>query len=459
MKTRNQGFIKSVQEGDSRYVLHPFTKLKDHKQQGARIIAEAEGVQVEDIEGNHYFDGLSGLWNVNVGHRQLEIADAVRDQMGKLEYSPSFFGYSNIPAIELARKVASLLPGSLNRVLFTCGGSESNESNIKMARYYFKLKGQPEKTKIISRKQAYHGVSMGALSATGMPQFWEMFEPLAPGFLHISAPYCYRCDFGLEYPSCDMACARELEKVILDEGPETVAAFIAEPVIGAGGVIVPPKEYFPIIRQICDKHDVLFIADEVITGFGRTGKMFGMENWGVVPDMVSLAKGITSGYIPLGAAVIKDEMFETFLEKTPEGMPFLHGFTYNGHPVACAAGIKNIEIIERDGLVQNAAEVGAHLQAQLQELNDISIVGEVRGIGMMAAIELVDKKETRDKFDPLGVVGLKVANKSWAKGLMTRAIGDTLALAPPLVCTEKDVDQICTIFREALEETDREVRS
>ncbi len=450
--------IESLREGDLNHILHPFTKLKDHDQQGPRIITKAEGVKVEDIEGNSLFDGLSGLWNVNIGHHQLEVADAVREQMGTLEYAPSFFGYSNIPAIKLAEKVASLLPGSLNRVLFTCGGSESNESNIKMARYYFKLKGQPEKIKIVSRNQAYHGVSMGALSATGIPQFWEMFEPLLPGFLHIPSPYCYRCEFQKEYPSCDMECAHELDKVIQDEGPETVAAFIAEPVIGAGGVIAPPDEYFPIIREICDKHDVLFIADEVITGFGRTGKMFGMDNWGVVPDMVSIAKGITSGYIPLGAAVIKDEMYETFLEKTPEGMPFLHGFTYNGHPVACAAGIKNIEIIERDGLVENAAEVGAHLQAQLQELSDVSIVGEVRGIGMMSAIELVDDKETKEHFEPLGAPGLQVTNKSRQKGLLTRAIGDTLALAPPLTCTKEDIDQICNIFRESLEETDKEVR-
>lgn len=448
--TQESSQLKGFYLDDVKHLIHPFTQLKAHLGKGPRIIARGEGVHVTDLEGNTYLDGISALWNVNVGHGQYEIGKAMLDQVNEIAFCSSFFGYSNLPAINLAKKLVALTPEGLNRVFFTCGGSETNESNLKIARYYNNIQGKNDKIKVISRLYGYHGVSMAALTATGMPNFWKNFEPLLPGFTHIPPAHCYHCPFDQVYGQCNIECAYELEKTIEKEGPRTVAAFIAEPVCGAGGVIPPPSEYFPIIRDICSKYEVLLILDEVITGFGRTGKMFACEHWKVTPDMMSLAKGITSGYIPLGAAVINGEIINTITEKAPPELPFLHGFTYNGHPVCCAAGLKNIEIIEREGLVENAARMGSHLLSRLEELREFDLVGDVRGLGLMAAIELVSDRDKKTGFNPPGKAGLMVTGKAYQSGLICRNTYDTVTLSPPLVISKEEIDTIVAILKESI---------
>jgi adenosylmethionine-8-amino-7-oxononanoate aminotransferase len=436
---------------DLLYILHPATALQAHREQGPKILVEGHGIYVKDLEGRQFIDGLAGLWNVNVGHGRTEIGDAVRAQIGKLGFAPSFFGFSNLPSIELAKKLIDMTPPHLTRVFYTSGGSETNESAFKIARYYFKLNGQPERFKIVSRNQAYHGVSLGALSATGIQGHRDMAAPLVPGFSFIPAPYCYRCELGLRYPTCELACARALEEHLRDEGPDTVAAFIGEPVMGAGGAIVPPPEYWPTIEAICREYGVLLILDEVITGFGRTGKRFALEHWDLRPDMLSLAKGISSGYVPLGASIITEEIYRDLVDKAPPGAPFPHGFTYNGHPVACVAALKNLEILEQERLIDLAAEVGAYFQERLRGFLDHPLVGDVRGIGLIAGIELVRDKASRERFEPIGRAGALLTRLSFERGLICRAILDTVALAPPLCITTSEVDDLVRILGEALD--------
>jgi adenosylmethionine-8-amino-7-oxononanoate aminotransferase len=436
---------------DLLYILHPATALQAHREQGPKILVEGHGIYVKDLEGRQFIDGLAGLWNVNVGHGRTEIGDAVRAQIGKLGFAPSFFGFSNLPSIELAKKLIDMTPPHLTRVFYTSGGSETNESAFKIARYYFKLNGQPERFKIVSRNQAYHGVSLGALSATGIQGHRDMAAPLVPGFSFIPAPYCYRCELGLRYPTCELACARALEEHLRDEGPDTVAAFIGEPVMGAGGAIVPPPEYWPTIEAICREYGVLLILDEVITGFGRTGKRFALEHWDLRPDMLSLAKGISSGYVPLGASIITEEIYRDLVDKAPPGAPFPHGFTYNGHPVACVAALKNLEILEQERLIDLAAEVGAYFQERLRGFLDHPLVGDVRGMGLIAGIELVRDKASRERFEPIGRAGALLTRLSFERGLICRAILDTVALAPPLCITTSEVDDLVRILGEALD--------
>jgi adenosylmethionine-8-amino-7-oxononanoate aminotransferase len=436
---------------DLAYILHPATPLKTHREEGPKILVEGNGIYVRDLEGRQFIDGLSGLWNVNIGHGRADIGDAVREQIARLAFAPSFFGFSNLPAIALARRLVDMTPPHLTRVFYTSGGSEANESAFKIVRYYFKLNGQPERVKIISRNMAYHGVSMGALSATGIPSYREMAEPLVPGFSFIPAPHCYRCELGLTYPACELACAKALEQRLLAEGPETVAAFIGEPIMGAGGAIVPPPEYWPTIQAICRKYGVLLILDEVITGFGRTGKRFALEHWDVTPDVLSLAKGISSGYVPLGATLITEEIYRDLVEKAPPGAPFPHGFTYNGHPVACVAALKNLDIMEDEGLVAQAAEVGAYFQDRLRAFQDHPLVGDIRGMGLIAGVELVRDKATREHFQPVGKAGALVTGVAYERGLICRAIGDTVAFAPPLCIGRSQIDDMLAIFAAALE--------
>lgn len=451
--------MSDLRKADLAHVVHPFTLLRTLPEEGPRVIERGEGAVVWDAEGREFLDGLAGLWCVNVGHGRKEIADAVAEQMARLAYAPTFFGFSNRPAIELAERLAARAPRGLTRVLFTNGGSESNETNIKIARYYWKLNGRAEKVKIISRRSGYHGVSLGALSATGIPRFWTMFEPLVPGFSHIMPPYCYRCDLGKTYPACAVACAGELEAAIRREGADTVAAFIAEPVMGAGGVIVPPPGYLREIEAICRRHDVLLILDEVITGFGRTGKLFACEHWGVEPDLLSVAKGITSAYVPMGAALVHERIYRDLAGKGPADLPFLHGFTYGGHPVAAAAALRNLEILEREQLADNAAVVGARLKSRLEALQELPVVGDVRGLGLMLGVELVRDRATRAPYPAEAGLGRRVARHAYDAGLILRAIGDTIALAPPLVLSPVQADEIARILGRAIERAAAEVQA
>ena len=436
-------------EADRRYLVHPLHHPDDHRQ--PLVVVEGHGAMLRAADGREYIDGLSGLWNVNVGHGRGELADAASAQMRRIAFASAYIGATNEPAVRLAEKIVRHAYPSSAAVYFTTAGAESNESSFKFARYYWKIKGQPEKTKIISRLHAYHGVTMAAMSATGMAAYHKMFGPLVPGFIQVAPPYAYRWS-GNEEPG--LGAADAIEKAILAEGPRTVAAVIAEPVMGAGGVIVPPPSYFPRLREICDRHDILLIADEVITGFGRTGKWFALGHWDVEPDLVSFAKGVTSGYLPLGGVIASKRVHEA-IESAPADRKFMHAATYSGHPVCCAVGLRNVEIIETEGLVERAAVMGRRLLAGLDGLRDLPVVGDVRGLGMMCGVELVTERNT--KAPALGLGG-RFTREALARGLLPRIragsadppIGDTICLAPPLMTPPEVLDRIPQILREAL---------
>ena len=423
---------------DRNHLIHPQYHPDDHE--GAIIFKSGKGAVLTGVDGKEYIDGLSCLWNVAIGHGNEEMADAAFAQMRELQYANNYTGFSNIPAIQLATKISEITYPDLNAVFFTSGGAESNESAFKTARWYWKMVGKPEKTKVISRMFGYHGVTLAAMSATGLPVFWPPFEPRVPGFVHINPPYPWMFETDG---------AEELEKKILEEGPETVAAFIAEPVMGAGGVVPPPDDYFPRVRAICDKYEVLFIADEVITGFGRTGKWFGLEHWGVQPDIVSFAKIVTSGYLPLGGIIISDELHNTMLN-APIDKKYMHAYTYSGHATCCAVGLKNIEIIEKENLVERAGMLGTRLLAGLNTLEDIPCVGEVRGLGLMCAVELTADRASKKPFEPGLNVGGRVIREGKLRGVILRNRGDVIMMAPPYVTTEEQIDTIVSVLRESL---------
>jgi adenosylmethionine-8-amino-7-oxononanoate aminotransferase len=368
--------------------------------------------------------------------------------MKRVAYTSNFVGMTNPPAVALANKLAGYAHSQLNTTFFTSGGSESTDTAFKTARYYWKRVGKPDKVKFISRRNAYHGITMAATSATGIDRYHRMFGPLMPEILHIPAPNPYRYEGDIQAgETVGQAAARALEEAILREGPETIAAFIAEPVQGAGGVIVPPDDYFPLTTRICEKYDVLLIADEVITGFGRTGGMFATRGWDVQPDILSFAKGITSGYKPLGGIQISDEIHDTIMS-APEDEAWMHGYTYSGHATACAVGRKNIEIIERDGLAENAQKMGKRLLDGLETLKEFPQVDNVRGRGLLCGIEIVKNRETRE---PDGATAGQVARACQEKGLRTRVLDNTLAFSPPLIITAEEVDQIVEILGNVLD--------
>ncbi len=439
----------SLIEADRRYIVHPLHHPDDHK--APLVIVEGKGAMLRDAEGREFIDGLAGLWNVNIGHGRAELAEAAAAQMKKIAFASAYIGATNEPAIRLGEKIVRHAYSNSAAVYYTTAGAESNDSAFKTARYYWKVNDKPDKVKIISRIHAYHGVSMAAMSATGMAAYHKMFGPLVPGFIQVAPPYPYRWQGNEE---AGIGAADAVEKAILAEGPETVAAVIAEPVMGAGGVIVPPPSYFPRLREICDQYQVLLIADEVITGFGRTGKWFALGHWGIEPDLVSFAKGVTSGYLPLGGIIVSKDVHRA-IESAPPDRKFMHAATYSGHPVCCAVGLSNVEIIENDHLVERAAIMGRRLLAGLETLRDLPNIGEVRGLGMMAAVELVADRAT--KAPALGL-GARVVREAFARGLLPRnragsadpPVGDTICLAPPLMTPEETIDRIPQILREAI---------
>lgn len=435
-----------IHEQDRKHLLHPLHNPAAHLT--PLVIESGHGVWLKTIDGKEYIDGLAGLWNVLIGHGNTELADAARNQIADIAYCSNYIGSSNLRAIELADKLAGFAYPNLNMTFFTSGGGESNESAFKTVRYYWKRKGKPDKVKVIARQDAYHGVTLAAMSATGLSPYWPMFEPRVPNFLHVAAPNPYRFDGDQKAgETVGQAAARALEEAIVREGPDTVGAFIAEPVQGAGGVIVPPDDYFPLIRQICDKYNVLFIADEVITGFGRTGEWFALNRYGIQPDIMSFAKGITSGYLPLGGIQISDEIKDV-IESAPEGEYWMHAYTYSGHPTCCAVGLKNLEILERENLVQRAADMGKRLLTGLEALSEFECVGNVRGSGLMSAVEFVADRETKAPAN----IGGKVLKACLDRGLFTRIKGDILEFSPPLIISEDEVDKILEIVREAIVE-------
>jgi adenosylmethionine-8-amino-7-oxononanoate aminotransferase len=441
---------------DHAHLLHPLHHPSAYA--NTRVWVSGHGSTLTDSTGREYIDGLSGLWNVNVGHGRKELGDVARAQMGTLAFTSAYAGGTNERAIELADKLSALMSPSINTFFFTSGGAEASETSFKTARFYWKALGKPGKFKVISRMRAYHGVTLAAMSATGLPAFWPMFEPRTPGFSHIDAPDPYRFVHTDASVSLGVAAANRLEDAILAEGPDTVAAFIAEPVQGAGGVIVPPADYFARIRDICTRYDVLLIADEVITGFGRTGRWFGLEHYGVEPDIIQFAKGITSGYVPLGGIGVSDQVREV-INGVPPGKRWMHAFTYSGHPTCCAVALKNIDILEREGLIDRAASSGARLLERLRALESLDGVGDVRGLGMMAAVEVVADKTTKQLFPAEIGMTQKLTDALLDRGLYTRVAMDCICIAPPLVTTDAQIDRIAEIIGDTVSAVVREAVS
>jgi adenosylmethionine-8-amino-7-oxononanoate aminotransferase len=435
----------SLLDRDRAHLVHP-----QHERQTcdtAHVWVRGDGVFLADADGRRYLDGMAGLWNVTAGHGRTELADAARDQMIELGFASAYAGSSHPRAIELAERLAALTYPSINRFFFTSGGAESNESAIKIARSYWKRRGKPAKTKVIALTLGYHGVTLAAMSASGLEAYWPAFEPRVPGFVHVRSPYPYRYTAPAGV-SPGMAAANELEDAILREGAENVAMFLAEPVQGVGGVIVPPPDYFPRVRQICDQHDVLFAADEVITGFGRTGKVCALDHWGVQPDLVQFAKAVTSGYFPFGGVGINDAIAEALDEGTS---PWMHAFTYSAHPVGCAVALRMLDIIEREAFPARAASLGEHLLGRLRvHLGDHSHVGDIRGKGLMCAIELVRDRGTKAEFSAAHQVGARVIAEAMKRGLVTRRRGDIIMLAPPIVIAVDEIDQTADILAESV---------
>jgi adenosylmethionine-8-amino-7-oxononanoate aminotransferase len=392
--------------------------------------------------GNTSIDGMSGLWLKNVGYGRKEIADAAYEQMLNLTYMP--LGTTTEPTIKLAEKISQIAPGDMTRSFFTSGGSEAVETAMKLSRAYFKRVGEPNRTKFISRKGSYHGATMGALALGGSHLYPKLdYEPLMPGVFHVPQPLPYRCEFGGETPEeCAELCVNAVEVMIKFQDPETVAAVFAEPISSPMGCVVPGDNYWPRLREICDKYGVLLIADEVITGFGRTGKMFATEHWGVVPDMMTVAKGITSGYIPMGGCITRGEISDAFIGS--QKASFKHVITFGGHPVAAAAALKNIEIMENEGMVENAAKQGAYLLDGLKEMKEkYQMIGDVRGLGLFCGLELVADRETKEYFPAEADLANRITQGFADNGLLLRG-GDRMNVAPPLCITSSEVDEIVT---------------
>ncbi|WP_026988687.1 aspartate aminotransferase family protein [Fodinicurvata fenggangensis] len=438
---------------DVRHHLNPFSDYKTLKARdgGSRIIVRGEGVYLYDSDGQQILDGMAGLWCVNVGYGREELARSAYEQMLELPYYNSFFKTTTPPTVELAEKLAELAPGDLNYVFYGSSGSESNDTVVRMTRFYWHKAGKPEKRNFISRTHAYHGSTMASASLGGMKPMQEVYGLPLEGFHHVMPPYWY--DFGgdLSPEEFGLQAARAIEEKILELGPETVGAFIGEPIMGAGGVLIPPKSYWPEVQRICRKYDVLLVADEVICGFGRTGEMFGSQLYGIEPDMITLAKGITSGYLPLSAVMVNERIAAKLRE---EGGEFTHGYTYSGHPVPCAVALANIALLEDEDLVRRTREVtGPHLRARLNELVDHPLVGEVRSEGLIAAVELVRDKQARSRWDDKFTAGQTCRDHCIANNIVLRAVRDSMVLSPPLTIETAQIDTLVDGLRVSLDRT------
>jgi len=440
---------------DLAHHLHPFTDYKQLAAEGGgRVITHADGVYLWDAKGQRFLDGMAGLWCVNVGYGRRELVAAAAEQMTELPFYNTFFKTTTPPAAELSRLLSDITPENFNHVFFANSGSEANDTILRMVRHFWHLEGKPERRVVISRRNAYHGSTTAALSLGGMEAMHNQ-GGIIPDIVHVAQPYWYGEGGDTDPDEFGLQCARAIEEKILELGPERVAAFIGEPIQGAGGVIIPPASYWPEVQRICRKYDVLLICDEVICGFGRTGNMFGFETFGIEPDFITMAKGLSSGYLPLSAAMVGDRVAVTFIEK---GGEFFHGFTYSGHPAACAVAIKNIEIIRREGLVERVHdETGPHLAAALKTLDDHPLVGETRSMGLIGAIELVKDKATRTHFDEPGKVGTICRDHCIDSGLVMRAVRDIMIMSPPLIISPRQIDEMIAMARNAIDATARDI--
>ncbi|MGB3140896.1 MAG: aspartate aminotransferase family protein [Aestuariivirga sp.] len=448
-----------ISERTIKYKWSPFSRSQILERDGVVPIVRGAGARVFDIEGKSYLDCHAGLWLVNAGYGRSEIAEAISRQAHELAWFSSFEGFTNLPSTDLAERLVALLkPEGMAKVFFSSGGSDAAETALKIARMYWKLQGQGQRYKIISRERAYHGVSFGAMSATGMPANRNAFEPLVPGFRHAIAPDRYR-HAALSESEAAKYFADDVERLIVSEGPASVAALIAEPIQGAGGVIIPPQGYLQRVQEICRKHGVLLILDEVITGFGRTGEWFGARNWGLQPDMITMAKGLTSGYLPLGATAVTEKLFEVFRNHEAKGGAFRHGNTYSGHPIACAAALANIDIIDSEGLVANAKRVGAHLLSALKPLEDHAMVGEVSGLGLIGRVQLTANRTARTPLPPALAAGDRIAAEMRRRGVIMRQLPhDVLSYSPPLCLTIEEANELAGVFHEAIEVVYSQIR-
>jgi putrescine---pyruvate transaminase len=442
--------IDWIKENNAQHQWHPMNNQNAVQANPPLIIDGGDGVYIKDIDGKQYLDCQGGLWCVNAGHGRKEIIDATKSQLDKLQYYTLFPGSTNSPSIELSTMLTETLAvENMTKAFFTSGGSDSVETAIKVIRQYWKLKGQADRIKIFSFKNGYHGVHFGGLSAGGHPAWKRAYEPLLPGFYQVDVPYLYRNDFTDDHDELGEICLRRLENEILHQGPDTVAAILAEPVLGAGGVIIPPSAFWPGLRELCDKYDLLLVADEVITGLGRSGSLFGCRGWGVKPDIMTLAKGLTSGYIPLGACMINEKIEDAWKEDSPLSV-WMQGYTYSGHPVACAAGIAALKLMHSENHAENAREVGNYLLQRLLKLKDnFTAIGDVRGKGLMLAIELVKDRDTKEPFEPTDEYPPMVSGACESRGVIIRCIVNKLIISPPLIFTKEHADVLADTLEEA----------
>ena len=456
MTTHSPSEVKSLQESALEHLWVYLREPSDMAEKGdPAIFVSGEGVHVTDALGNTSIDGMSGLWLKNVGYGRKEIADAAYEQMLNLTYMP--LGTTTEPTIRLAEKISQIAPGDMTRSFFTSGGSEAVETALKLSRAYFKRVGEPNRTKFISRKGSYHGATMGALALGGSHLYPKLdYEPLMPGVFHVPQPLPYRCEFGGETPQeCAELCVNAVEEMIKFQDPETIAAVFAEPISSPMGCAVPGDNYWPRLREICDRYGVLLIADEVITGFGRTGKMFATEHWGVVPDMMTVAKGITSGYIPMGGCITRGEISDAFIGS--QKASFKHVITFGGHPVAAAAALKNIEIMEEEGMVENAAKQGVYLLDGLNEMKEkYQMIGDGRGVGLFCGLDLVADRDTKEYFPAEADLANRITQGFAENGLLLRG-GDRMNVAPPLCITSSEVDDRVTSMDKVFDQVSKDL--
>jgi putrescine aminotransferase len=450
--------LAQLQQIDAAHHLHPFTDHKNLRDAGSRIITHAKGPFIYDSDGNEILDGMAGLWCVNIGYGRDELAEAAYKQMNELPYYNSFFRCSTPTPVLLSQKVAEIAPDNMNQVFYGSSGSEANDTALRLVRHYWALEGKPGKNRIVSRNMAYHGSTIAGASLGGMTQMHGQLNGAVPNIVHVMPPYSFELSLpGESDHQFGLRAAKAVEDAILEAGPETVAAFIGEPIQGAGGVKIPPASYWPEIQRICRKYDVLLMLDEVITGYGRTGEWFAAQSMGIEPDTITTAKALTSGYQPLSALLVGDRISSTLVEK---GGEFFHGYTYSGHPVACAVALKNLEIIEREGLIERVrTDTGPYLAQALHErVAGHPLVGEVRTFGFLGAIEIVRDKETKERFDSDGTAAVAVRDHTVAEGLMMRATGNTMILSPPLIWTRETIDLACERIVRALDLAERDLR-
>ncbi len=448
--------IEQLKRANAKHLWHPMAHPQAMLDTPPDIIARGDGVWVWDIDGHRMVDGVGGLWSANLGHSNQRLRDAIVAQLDELPFYNTFRGTTHPRAIELSQELTQLMaPEGVGAVMFGSGGSDAVEAALKLARQYWKVRGQADRSKFISLRQGYHGVHFGGMSVNGNTNFRRAYEPLLPGCFHVDTPWLYRNPYTDDPLELGRICAELLDREIIFQGPDTVAAFIAEPVQGAGGVIVPPENYWPAVREVCRRHGVLLIADEVVTGFGRTGHLFGTRMWGVNADIWCLAKGLSSGYIPLGATAIGQDIADTFL-KAPAGIGAIsHGYTYSAHPVAAAAALESLRLVQELDLPGNAARVGGHMQARLASfVSRYAHVGNVRGVGLMACIEMVESKVGKTPLARGSALLARVARATYERGAMVRVSGPNIILSPPLIITREQVDVLIDALDGALAEVE-----